>query len=46
MLPITSTTARLKARISADLHANIKLVADMQNLSMTDFIVSGMQERY
>jgi uncharacterized protein (DUF1778 family) len=44
MLPTTPTTARLEARISADLHANIKLVADMQDRSMTDFIVSAMQE--
>ena len=44
MLPTTPTTARLEARISADLHANIKLVADMQERSMTDFIVSAMQE--
>ena len=44
MLSTTPTTARLEARISADLHANIKLVADMQDRSMTDFIVSAMQE--
>ena len=44
ILSTTPTTARLEARISADLHANIKLVADMQNRSMTDFIVSAMQE--
>ena len=44
MLSTTPTTARLEARISADLHANIKLVADMQHRSMTDFIVSVMQE--
>lgn len=44
MLSTTSSTARLEARISTDLHASIKLVADMQNRSMTDFIVSAMQE--
>ena len=44
MLSTTPTTARLEARISVDLHANIKLVADMQDRSMTDFIVSAMQE--
>ena len=44
MLSTTSSTARLEARISTDLHASIKLVADMQDRSMTDFIVSAMQE--
>lgn len=41
---VTATTARLEARISTDLHASIKHVAEMQNRSVTDFVVTAVQE--
>lgn len=34
-------TARLEARIPLELHALIKHAADMQGVSMTDFIISA-----
>lgn len=40
----TLSTARLEARISTDLHATIKHVADMQNRTMTDFVITAIQE--
>lgn len=40
----TSSTARLEARISADLHAMLKRAAELQGRSMTDFVVSAVQE--
>lgn len=40
----SSTTARLEARISTDLHAMLKRVAKLQGRTMTDFIVAAVQE--
>jgi len=40
----TPATARLEARISADLHALIKRAAELQGRTMTDFVVSTVQE--
>lgn len=39
-----STTARLEARISADLHALLKRAAEVQGRTVTDFVVSAVQE--
>lgn len=39
-----TSTARLEARISKDLHATLKLAARLQNRTMTDFIVSAVQD--
>jgi uncharacterized protein (DUF1778 family) len=41
----TSTnTARLEARISADLHAMLKRAAELQGRTMTDFVVAAVQD--
>ena len=40
----TSTTARLEARISNDLHALLKRAAEIQGRTMTDFVVSAVQD--
>jgi uncharacterized protein (DUF1778 family) len=37
-------TARLEARISIDLHAMLKRAAEIQGRSMTDFVISAVQE--
>ena len=39
-----SSTARLEARISPDLHAMLKRVAELQGRTMTDFVVAALQE--
>ena len=44
MSSISSSTARLEARISKDLHATLKRAAELQNRSVTDFVVSAVQE--
>ena len=38
------STARLEARISTDLHAMLKRVAELQGRTMTDFVVAAVQE--
>ena len=38
------STARLEARISADLHAMLKRAAGMQGRTITDFVVSAVQQ--
>ena len=40
----TSTTARLEARISTDLHTLLKRAAEIQGRTMTDFVVSAVQD--
>ncbi|MCU0756051.1 MAG: DUF1778 domain-containing protein [Xanthomonadales bacterium] len=42
-MPAT-TTARLEARISSDLHALLKRAAELQGRTMTDFVVSAVQD--
>jgi uncharacterized protein (DUF1778 family) len=37
-MPNHTTTARLEARISTDLHAMLKRAAELQGRSMTDFV--------
>ena len=39
-----TTTARLEARISTDLYALLKRAAELQGRTMTDFVVSAVQE--
>ena len=43
-MPQAATTARLEARISFDLHATLKRAAELQGRTMTDFVVSAVQE--
>ena len=38
------STARLEARISADLHALLKRAAEVQGRTVTDFVVSAVQD--
>jgi uncharacterized protein (DUF1778 family) len=37
-------TARLEARISEDLHAQLKRAAEIQGRTMTDFLISAVQD--
>ena len=39
-----SATARLEARISTDLHSMLKRAAELQGRTMTDFVVSAVQD--
>lgn len=44
-MPTTrSSTARLEARISTDLHAMLKRAAEIQGRTMTDFVVAAVQD--
>lgn len=43
-MPSAATTARLEARISFDLHATIKRAAELQGRTLTDFVVSTLQD--
>ena len=43
-MPPAAATARLEARISLDLHAALKRAAELQGRTMTDFVVSAVQE--
>ncbi|MDP3842186.1 MAG: DUF1778 domain-containing protein [Oxalobacteraceae bacterium] len=38
------STARLEARISTDLHTLLKRAAEIQGRTMTDFVVSAVQD--
>jgi uncharacterized protein (DUF1778 family) len=40
----TSSTARLEARISPDLHTMLKRAAELQGRSVTDFVVSTVRD--
>ena len=40
----TRTTARLEARISTDLHAALRRAAELQDRTVTDFVVAAVQE--
>ena len=44
MRSTTSSTARLEARISKDLHATLKRAAELQNRTITDFVIDAVQE--
>jgi uncharacterized protein (DUF1778 family) len=43
-MPTTTATARLEARISTDLHSMLKRAAELQGLTMTDFVVSAVRD--
>ena len=43
-MPSTISTARLEARISTDLHTLLKRAAEIEGRTMTDFVVSAVQE--
>ncbi|MCW5238424.1 type II toxin-antitoxin system TacA family antitoxin [Verminephrobacter eiseniae] len=43
-MPATIATARLEARISTDLHSMLKRAAEIQGRTMTDFIVTAVQD--
>ncbi len=43
-MPATISTARLEARISTDLHSMLKRAAELQGRTMTDFVVSAVQD--
>jgi uncharacterized protein (DUF1778 family) len=43
-MPSPHSTARLEARISTELHALLKRAAEIQGRTMTDFVVSAVQE--
>ena len=38
------TTARLEARLPADIHAMLKRAAEMQGRTLTDFVVSAARD--
>ncbi len=40
----TTSTARLEARISKELHATLKRAAELQNRTITDFVIDAVQE--
>jgi uncharacterized protein (DUF1778 family) len=40
----STTTARLEARISTDLHAMLKRASELQGRTMTDFVVAAVQD--
>lgn len=43
-MPSATSTARLEGRISTELHAMLKRAAEVQGRSLTDFVVSAVQE--
>lgn len=43
-MPPASATARLEARISAELHATLKRAAELQDRTVTDFVIAAVQE--
>lgn len=42
-MPTANSTARLEARISTDLQAMLKGAAELQERTMTDFVVAALQ---
>jgi uncharacterized protein (DUF1778 family) len=43
-MPPASATARLEARISAELHATLKRAAALQDRTVTDFVIAAVLE--
>ena len=43
-MPAATSTARLEARITSDLHAMFKRAAELQGRTMTDFVVAAVYE--
>lgn len=44
MRSTTTSTARLEARISKELHETLKRAAALQNRTVTDFVITAVQE--
>jgi uncharacterized protein (DUF1778 family) len=44
MSAAATTSARLEARISTDLHSMLKRAAELQGRTMTDFVVAAVQD--
>lgn len=44
MKSTNASTARLEARISTELHAALKRAAELQNRTVTDFVIAAVQE--
>jgi uncharacterized protein (DUF1778 family) len=42
--PTVAPTARLEARITTELHGQLKRAAELQGRTMTDFVVAAVQE--
>lgn len=42
--PMPSGSARLEARITADLHGTVKRAAEIQGRTVTDFVVDALQK--
>lgn len=43
-MPTTLPTSRLEARISTDLHTLLKRAAALQGRTMTDFVITAVQD--
>lgn len=43
-MPVVKSNARLEARISTNLHLMLKRAAELQGRTMTDFVVSAVQD--
>jgi uncharacterized protein (DUF1778 family) len=43
-MPTEATTARLEARLPADVHTLLKRAAEIQGRTLTDFVVSAARE--
>lgn len=43
-MPLPIATARLEARISTNLHTMLKRAAELQGRTMTDFVISAVQD--
>ena len=43
-MPASAATARLEARISTQLHTMLKRASELQGRTMTDFVISAVQE--
>jgi uncharacterized protein (DUF1778 family) len=43
-MPKATTTARLEARLPAEVHALLKRAAEIEGRSLTDFVVAAAQE--
>lgn len=43
-MPSATSSARLEARISTDLHALLKRAAEIQGRTMTDFVIAAVQD--
>lgn len=41
---MSTATARLEARISTELHAQLKRAAELQGRTITDFVVAAVQQ--